>query len=316
MLTLTYSLLILLADTWLHVVTETISITRSLRLTEMDSPDILLDSLVPNAVDRARDEQIRNAIQLQQSAKTAGYWSTEFECDLGYWTGTGDMLPCSLELDFYNYTLRDYGEVNQFLSNSSKSFQPQITHFSDSGTDSTMILIVPADMQQSSGSPLDFTAHTYGASTSCEPKIDQCDMRLLANDNLTVNCIGAGSTYQESVVIGNEFSPFENHTLFSDLGYTNPIPWNTPYPRDSMNPSYLPTLNMTNSLYPAVAMASLKYGQENSDTTVQSHLMLLEATSRAWRYFANILYGSRITLSSITLGSSMKLYQQMSKSPI
>ena len=279
MLTLSYSLLILLADTWLHVVTKTVSISRSLKLTGVDSSDDRLKSFVPIAVDRFQDEEIERAIKYQGTATSRGYWSMQ----LAYWCSlehsAGNMMPCSLRPgDKINtLTLNDYGKVNQFLSNSSSSFEPRITQFSDSGINSKMVLIVPANIQQSSDSPLDFTAHTYGASTTCEPMTKKCNMGLFPNYTLTVNCEEARSTYHQSVVIDSNSSPFENHTLYSDPKHINPIPWNMLtkawnklHSADGNDTMYLPTLNMTNPSYPVVAMASLNYGQEESDTTIRT----------------------------------------------
>ncbi|KAG8531827.1 uncharacterized protein KY384_003463 [Bacidia gigantensis] len=270
MLTVVFGLglLILLADTWLHVVTETVSISRSLRLTGVGSFDGKIKNFVPNAVDRVQDEEIENAIKYQGTSMSGGYWSTQLAYDCGLEHSAGNIIPCSLGYGINNTnTLKDYGKVNQFLSNSSSTFNPQITQFSNAGINSTMVLIVPADIQQNSDSPLDFTAHTYGASTTCKPVTEQCDMSLSLNYTLAVNCDKAGSTYQQSVGIGNESSPFENHTLHSDPRYTKPIPWNTPYPQDSGGTKYLPTLNMTNPSYPVVAMASVNFNEE-SDLTI------------------------------------------------
>lgn len=268
MLILMTSLLILLADTWLHLETEAFTISKSLKLigTSQYGDDGRVAAFVPGFNDRLYAQEIEDAIYTGANSTSGlpGYWSTKLQNECRIREGLVRYLPCSIAGGRNYNLLTSYGTVSQFLTNSSDNFVPQTTHFADSDTNSTMVIIAPANIRQSKDSSIDFAAYTYGATTTCKPMQKQCDMDLSEMSNLTFNCDKAGSTFNHSVIIGNQSSSFENHTLYSDPEYYTPVPWNSVHRGDGDVLVTLPTLDMVNPSYPAVALASFNLQPSDS----------------------------------------------------
>ena len=265
------SLLILLADTWLHLGTEAVTISKALQLigTRHDGDDGRVTAFSPDPIDRLNSQEIEDAIYAGQNSTAVawwlGYWSTKLqdECKIG--APLAGSLPCSLAGGRDFNLLTNYGTVSQFLANSSDTFVPQTTRLIYAGTNSTMVFIAPANTLQSSDLSIDFTAFTYGATTTCKPMLTECEMDFHhTSSKLTFDCDKANSTFNQSVLIGNRSSVFENHTLYSDPGYRTPMLWNSVHQGDGDVLVALPTLDMVNPSYPAVAMVSL--GLSESDT--------------------------------------------------
>ena len=265
------SLLILLADTWLHLGTEAVTISRSFTMPGVseESDDRRLEAFVPEGLDRQRVLEIKDAMYDKGSFSGPGWpgsWSIRVpNATCGGATDVDRLgLPCGLDVSGRQHNrLAQYTDVVHFLANSTSSlaagvgYRPQITQFDDTGTNSTMVMVVPSDIQQGVNFSVDFTASTYGASTNCTPKMGICDMFAGYQYNFTFDCTKNGSTYNHSATIPEQSTVHENLTLYSDPEYINPMRWNANGFYLGNTSLALPTLDMVNPSYPAIAMASV-----------------------------------------------------------
>ena len=251
------------------------TISKSLKLigARQDGNSGRVAAFIPASIDRLYAQEIEDAIYAGANSTSTiglpGYWSTKLQNECGIREDLRGYLPCSIA-GGHNYNLLTrYGTVSQFLANSSDNFVPQTTQFADPDTNSTMVITAPANTRQSKDSSIDFTAYTYGATTTCKPMLKQCDIDLSETSNLTCNCNKADSTFNHYVIIGNQSSPFENHTLYSNPRYHTPVPWNSVHRGDGDVLVTLPTLDMVNPSYPAVTLASFNLDSAASSLGAQ-----------------------------------------------
>lgn len=277
-------LLILLADTWLHLETETVTISKSLNL-DADATNSRIKAFgLETLHDRFAAEDIRSAVANHTRSE---YSRGEDEPNYSYLGlyGTyvpstdcldvGSLFPCSMpfsDLVSPDYPLLGQLTVSRFLANSSTWARPQILPYRNGSDDGNLTLIAPTTLWQTSSVSLDFTARTYGALTTCRPMNDECGFQAKSSYSWgpftwSFNCNKTGSTFQLSSGIDdtNEPPPFENHTIHSDPQYSQPYRWNVPVLRHRNNTQVgmVPTLDVVNPSYPAAVLVSRNHGYGN-----------------------------------------------------
>ncbi|KAL9107527.1 MAG: hypothetical protein Q9227_007629 [Pyrenula ochraceoflavens] len=257
------SLLIILADTWLHLTTETVSITWSLNSANAD--DASLKDFGLSLADQG-------TLELITTDSFDHGWSTVLSESHGCFDTS--RLPCSIDTQFEDAgaPLQNFQGVMQILANTSNEFRLQTSNYRNEA----ITYVIPAAVPASSEFEIDFTGITYGASTTCKPMSAKCGLKQQDDTgfNWEFDCSKQHSSFKHKQNAKQGSLLYENHTLYSDDSYAKSIPWDFQISGEisqgNENGEWFPTKNMVNPAFPAVVMVSENNPglSQNSDSDI------------------------------------------------